>query len=257
MDRHGCDGPVHVSSGTFTGKRCQDDFISAMKNVGWPEIEDLGSMDACNGVQRAVRFVSPDGKRQDTASRYLKPRLQDGAHPNLHVLVESQVVRVLFQGKKASGIVYQPKAEGATERTVNASKMVIVSAGAFGTPAVLERSGVGNPEILRRAGIAEVVADVPGVGREYDDHHMLLYPYKSSLNPDETIDGILTGNLNPAELIQNNDKILGWNAQDVTCKLRPTDKDVASLGPVFQEVWDEEFKDSPNKPLMMMALISW
>ncbi|KAI2614835.1 alcohol oxidase [Hypoxylon sp. NC1633] len=256
MDRHGSSGPIHVSSGTFTAKRPQDDFISAMNKVGWPEIEDLGSLDSCNGVQRAVRFISPDGKRQDTASRYLKPRLQDGAHPNLHVLLETQVDRVLFQGKKAAGIVYQPKAEGAASRTVNASKMVIVSAGAFGTPAILERSGVGDPDIIRRAGIAQVVADVPGVGREYDDHHMLLYPYKSSLNPDETMDAILTGKLNPVDLIQNNHKILGWNAQDVTCKLRPTEEDIAALGPVFKEAWDEEFKDHPNKPLMMMALIN-
>ncbi|KAI1412251.1 alcohol oxidase [Hypoxylon sp. FL1857] len=256
MDRHGSSGPIYVSSGTFTGKRCQDDFISAMNKVGWPEIEDLGSLDACNGVQRAVRFISPDGKRQDTASRYLKPLLQDGARPNLHVLVESQVVRVLFQGKRASGIVYQSKAGDTPDRTVNASKMVIVSAGAFGTPAILERSGIGNYDIIRRAGIEKVVADVPGVGHEYDDHHLLVYPYKSSLNPDETMDGILSGNLNPAELIQNNDKILGWNAQDVTCKLRPTDKDVASLGPAFKEVWDEEFGSSPNKPLMMMSLIN-
>ncbi|KAI1389497.1 alcohol oxidase [Hypoxylon trugodes] len=256
MDRHGSNGPIHVSSGTFIGKRCQDDFISAMNKVGWPEKEDLGSMDTCNGVQRAVRFISPDGKRQDTASRYLKPLLQDGVRPGLHVLVESQVVHVLFQGKKASGIVYQPKAEGAADRTVNARNMVIVSAGAFGTPAILERSGIGKPNIIRRAGIAEVVADVPGVGHQYDDHHLLLYPYKSNLNPDETIDGILNGSLNPTELIQNDAKILGWNAQDVTCKLRPTDKDVESLGPVFKEVWNEEFKDSPNKPLMMMALVN-
>ncbi|KAI1124326.1 alcohol oxidase [Nemania abortiva] len=256
MDRHGSNGPIHVSSGTYCSKRSQDDFISTMNKVGWPEIDDLGSLDACNGVQRAVRFISPDGKRQDAASRYLQPRLQDGAHPNLHVLVESQVVRVLFQGKRASAVVYRPKVEGAADRTVNANKLIIISCGAFGTPAVLERSGVGDPEVLQRAGISQVVADVPGVGREYEDHHLLLYPYKSSLNPDETIDGILTGALDPVDLIQNHHKILGWNAQDVTSKLRPTSEDVASLGPAFQEVWNEEFRDNPNKPLAIMALVN-
>lgn len=257
MDRHGSNGPIHVSNGTYFAKRSQDDFISAVNKVGWPEIDDLGSLDACNGAQRAVRFISPDGKRQDSASRYLQPLLQDSAHPNLHVLVESQVVRVLFQGKRASAIVYRPKAEGAAGRTINANKLIILSCGAFGTPAVLERSGVGDPEVLRRAGIPRVVADVPGVGHEYEDHHLLLYTYKSSLNPDETIDGILTGALNPIELIQNNHKILGWNAQDVTCKLRPSNKDVASLGPAFQEVWNEGFRDNPNRPLMVMSIVSW
>jgi alcohol oxidase len=256
MDKHKTNGPIQVSSDTFKAKRCQDDFISAVDQVGWPEIEDLSSLDDCNGVQRAVRYISPDGKRQDTASRYLQPRLQDGAHSNLHVVLESSVVRVLFDGKKAIGVVYRPNTHGASDRTVKASKMVIVSCGAFGTPGVLERSGVGNPDVLRRAGVSEIVADVPGVGHEYNDHHLLLYSYKSGLNPDETLDGILTGKLNPVELIQNNDKILGWNAQDVTCKLRPIDADIASLGPAFQQAWDEEFKNSPNKPLMMVALVN-
>ncbi|KAI0198308.1 alcohol oxidase [Astrocystis sublimbata] len=256
LEKHGSDGPIHVSSGTFTGKRCQDDFISAMNKLGWPEIEDLNSLDACNGVQRAVRYISPDGKRQDTASRYLRPRLEDGKHPNLSVVVESHVVRVLFEGKKASGVVYRPKADGATDRTVHAAKMVIVSCGALGTPAVLERSGVGDANVLRRSNIPEVVADVPGVGHEYDDHHLCLYSYRSSLTEDETIDAMVTGRRDPAELIQKNHAHLGWNVQDVTCKLRPTDDDVASLGSEFQEAWNKEFKDDPNKPLMMMALLN-
>lgn len=111
---------------------------------------------------------------------------------------------------------------------------------------------MGDPEVLRRAGIPEVVADV-----QYEDHHLLLYTYRSSLDPHEIIDGIMTGALNPAELIQSNHKSLGWNAQDVTCKFRPSEKDVASLGPAFQEVWDEEFRDNPNRPLMVMALVNW
>ncbi|KAI1323679.1 alcohol oxidase [Xylariaceae sp. FL0255] len=257
MDKHGSSGPIQVSAGTFTAKRCQDDFIAAMSKVGWPELEDLGSLDSCNGVQRAVRFISPDGKRQDTASRYLKPKIKDERYHNLHVIVESQVVRVLFDGKRACGIVYQPKADGAAERTINATKMVIVSCGALGTPAVLERSGVGNAKIIRSAGVSEVVADIPGVGHQYDDHHLLLYSYKTSLNKEETLDGMMSGRVNPVEMIQNNDSMLGWNAQDVTCKLRPTSEDIAALGPAFQEAWNAEFECNPDKPLMMMALVNW
>ncbi|KAI1210745.1 alcohol oxidase [Annulohypoxylon truncatum] len=253
LDTHGSDGPIQVSTGTFCGRKSQDDFVSAMNKIGWPEIEDLGSLDACNGVQRAVRFISPDGKRQDTASRYLRPRLQDGLHPNLHVIIKSQVVRVLIEDGKATGVVYKP--ESAPERTVKARKTVVLSCGAFGTPTVLERSGVGDPDVLGRAGIP-IVADIPGVGHEYEDHHLIVYPYKSSLAPEETMDGILTGALNAEELVKTNDRILGWNAQDVTCKLRPTDEDVASLGPVFQEVWNKEFRDNPNRPLMMMSLVN-
>ncbi|KAI1386225.1 alcohol oxidase [Hypoxylon trugodes] len=253
MDVHGSSGPIHVSTGTYCGTRSQNDFISAMNKVGWPEIEDLGSLDACNGVQRAVRFMSPDGKRQDTASRYLRPLLQDGHHPNLYVVVKSRVVRVLFEGEKASGVVY--RSEGGTDRTIKATKTVVISCGAFGTPAILERSGVGDPEVLGRAGVS-VIANVPGVGRGYEDHQLMMYAYKSSLTPEDTIDGVLFGRMGVAELIKTNHKMLGWNAQDVTCKIRPTAKDIAVLSPEFQEVWNEEFRDNPNKPLMMMSLVN-
>ncbi|CAG9948912.1 unnamed protein product [Clonostachys rosea f. rosea IK726] len=255
MDRHGTDGPIEVSTGTYNSPRLQDQFVSALGELGWPEIDDLSSMDACNGVQRSVRFVSRDGKRQDTASRYLAPCLQDGKHPNLHVVCDAPVVKVLTENKKAVGVVFKPKAEGGTaERTVKANKQVIVSAGAFGTPAILERSGIGHADVLKRAGI-EQVADVPGVGNEYEDHNLMLYPFKADLEPGETMDAVLAGRMDVGKLIQENHGILGWNAQEATAKLRPNDKDVASFAPELKDLWDEEYKNDENKPLMMMALV--
>lgn len=260
-DRHGYDGPVHVSEGTYCSSKAQRDFIAAAGKVGWPEIEDLANLDANNGVQRARRFISPDGKRQDAATRYLHPRLQDNKHPNLHVLLEAQVMRVLFDNKRAVGVEYRPNPDfqsGAITlplvRGIKARKMVIISCGACGTPLVLERSGVGDPETLTRAGV-QLVADVPGVGHEYEDHQGLLYPYKSNLAPEETVDALVGGRLDPGDLIKNNAKILGWNAQDVTCKVRPTDAEVAALGPEFQVAWNQDFKDNPNRPLALMALV--
>ncbi|RYP24015.1 hypothetical protein DL766_007387 [Monosporascus sp. MC13-8B] len=124
---------------------------------------------------------------------------------------------------------------------MKAKRMVIVSCGAFGAPSVLERSGIGSPEILRRAGVDRVVTNLPGVGYEYNAHDLIFCPYKSSLTPEETLDGIISGKLGPGQLIQSNGKIMGWTAQDVTCKLRPDDSEVVSLGPEFQEAWDKEF----------------
>ncbi|KAH8665698.1 GMC oxidoreductase-domain-containing protein [Tricladium varicosporioides] len=228
---HGSNGPVLISGGTYRVNKSESDFIQAAKVVGYPEIVDLQDLDSNNGVQRALRFIGPDGKRQDTAHRYLHPRLQDRKHPNLNVLVESQVLRVLFQGKKASGIEYQANPafqSSTTKQSIKARKMVIVSAGALGTPLILERSGVGDPEILSRASVP-VVARVPGVGKEYQDHHLLAYPYQTSLCPNETADAVTGGRLDIAELIATNASILGWNAQDVTAKLRPTDAEVTTL----------------------------
>ena len=79
--------------------------------------------------------------------------------------------------------------------------------------------------------------------------------FRSTL--EETLDAITSGRSNPEELIKSGDKILGWNAMDITCKLRPDDADVAALGPDFQQAWNQDFKNSPNRPLLLIALLSW
>ncbi|RYO86963.1 hypothetical protein DL764_008930 [Monosporascus ibericus] len=172
---HGYAGEVHVSDGGYRGLTSENDFIAAMQQLGYPETVDLQSLDANNGVERSNRYVSLEGRRQDTAHVYLHPKLRDGKHPNLHVLVGAEVRRVLLNGdKRAVGIEYKPRS-GAEMRTVKAKKLVVVSGGACGTPLVLERSGVGKPDILERAGVP-VLANVPGVGRNFQDHQMTFYP---------------------------------------------------------------------------------
>jgi alcohol oxidase len=56
-------------------ERSESDFIQAAVKVGYPEIEDLASLDANNRVQRALRYIGTDGIRQDTASRYVHPKI--------------------------------------------------------------------------------------------------------------------------------------------------------------------------------------
>ncbi|KAI1425154.1 GMC oxidoreductase [Xylaria sp. FL1777] len=256
--RHGRDGPVHVSGTRFRSPRLEDDFVSAVNATGWPEYQDLQTMDAANGVQRALRYVDPDGRRQDTAHRYLFPRIYDGNHPNLHVLIESRVKRVLFDDKRAVGIEYQPghtdssNPEGAL-MSVKARKMVIVSCGALGSPLVLERSGIGHPSILQSVGVP-LVADVPDVGFHLQDHHLMTYSYHSSLEPEETLDALSSGRVDLQDLISRNEPILGWNCIDAYCKLRPSAADVASLGPAFEKDWRDEYQHRTDRPLMLVSL---
>ncbi|PGH00930.1 hypothetical protein AJ80_09092 [Polytolypa hystricis UAMH7299] len=257
-DTHGDAGPVHISAGTYVVDRSQGDFIQSAARLGWPEVKDLQNFETNNATQRNLRFIGLDGKRQDAAHRYLHPRLQDGNHSNLYVLVENQVVRVLFENKKAVGVEYQPNPNFHNDiavRSIKAKKMVIVCCGALGSPLVLERSGIGDPSILERAGVG-VVADVPGVGWNYIDHHLLAYPYRSSLRLDETVDAIYGQRIDVGSLIQSNASILGWNAADVTSKLRPSETDIAALGPAFQEAWNRDYKDNPNKPLAIMTSLN-
>jgi alcohol oxidase len=215
---HGYDGPIVVSEGTYRAHRSTQDFIQAAGQVGYPEVEDLSALDFNNGVQPALHFIGTDGLRQDTAFRYIHPKIQSGGYPGLNVLVDTQVKRVVLEGKKATGVEIRPnprvQANGAWS-TVKARKAVILSAGALGTPLVLERSGVGDPEILKKSGI-EVVSALPNVGENYQDHHLITYPYYSSLNENKTLDALLSGRMNATEAIQKNVSILGWNAQDVT-----------------------------------------
>lgn len=255
---HGYDGPITISEGTYRAKRSTRDFIQAAVQVGYPEVDDLSGLDYNNGVQAALHFIDTDGVRQDTALTYIHPKIKSGKYQGLNVLVDTQVKRVTFKGKKATGVEIRPnrkvQANGAVS-TVKARKMVIVSAGALGSPLVLERSGVGNSIFLNKHGI-EVISDLPSVGENYQDHHLITYPYHTSLNPDETLDALFSGRLDASEAVQNKHPILGWNAQDVTGKLRPTDTEIAELGPVFQKYWDEEYANNTNKPLLLTALVN-
>jgi choline dehydrogenase-like flavoprotein len=167
------------------------------------------------------RYVGLDGQRQDAAHRYIHPLLQDGEHPNLRILVESKVIRVLFDDSsppKAVGVEYKTNEDAQPSvslskpipRTVKANKLVVVSAGALSTPQILERSGIGKASILKDVGV-NVVAEVPGVGENYQDHHLLLYPYRTNLPEEETLDPLLSGRKDFMKSVEAKAPIMGWN----------------------------------------------
>ncbi|EAQ91743.1 hypothetical protein CHGG_03678 [Chaetomium globosum CBS 148.51] len=257
---HGHDGPIHVSRGTYHSKKVEDEFITSAAKVGWPEVEDVQDLESVNVVGRAYRYVSLDGKRQDAATCYLHPLLNEGEHPNLHVLVESQVKRVLFDKSKAVGVELRPNpafgGSASDIKTVKARRLVVVSCGACGTPSLLERSGIGSQPVLQAAGVP-VVAEAPGVGNGYEDHHLAVYPYLNSLDASDTLDDLAYGRMgNPEDLIRAQHPMLGWNAQEVQVKARPTDAEVAALGPEFKKAWDREFRDHPEKPTVIFTVIA-
>ncbi|KAI0017932.1 putative alcohol oxidase [Xylariomycetidae sp. FL0641] len=261
---HGHDGPIHVSRGTWTSPKIQDECMAAAARLGWTEVDDISDLESVNALGRAYRFVSPEGKRQDAATCYLHPRLDDGKHPNLNVLLETQVERILLdESKTAVGVevrpnpAFQPGDASGQSRKIKARKMVIVSCGTCATPSLLERSGIGEAKILERAGV-EVAIDLPGVGRGYEDHHLLAYAYENSLSPEDTLDELVLKKMmrgGVEDLLKSGTKMLGSNGQEVQGKIRPTDEEVAALGPEFQRAWDEEFKNHPDKPLALFTVL--
>ncbi|KAJ8071418.1 hypothetical protein OCU04_001739 [Sclerotinia nivalis] len=262
--KHGYEGPVHVSDGGFRGKS-GDVFLETVRGMGHKEVADLQDGETC-GWGKWHRYVSPSGRRQDSAHTYIHPLLQSGSYPNLHILPESKVVRVLFDSSsppRATGIEYIPNSDyqpalalsKAIPHTITAEKLVVVSAGALGTPQILERSGVGRKDVLERCGV-EVVSEVEGVGEAYQDHNLLLYPYKTSLDESETIDGVLSGRKDLAQALEAKDPQLAWNSVDVCSKLRPSPSEIQALGPDFVSDWERDFAPHPTKPLMLCAVVN-
>ena len=82
------------------------------------------------------------------------------------------------------GVEYEPSASFQPQialskpvsRIVKARRLVVVSAGALGSPAILERSGIGSVELLSSLGV-DVISELPAVGEHYQDHHLLLDVY--------------------------------------------------------------------------------
>ncbi len=145
-------------------------FLDAGSEAGYPVTDDI-----CGYRQEGfgVFDMSIDnGERNSTAKAYLDP-----ARPrqNLKVVTDAQVQKILFNGNEAIGISYK-KANGETIK-VEALQEVILSAGAVGSPQLLMLSGVGPASHLREHGIP-IVADLPGVGQNLNDHPDFVLKYR-------------------------------------------------------------------------------
>jgi choline dehydrogenase-like flavoprotein len=114
-------------------------------------------------------FVTPlshDHERATSARCYLTAEAR--ARANLEIMTNTRALRLAFAGTRVAGVVV----ERAGEQKTIAAHEVVVSAGAVYSPALLLRSGIGPAEDLRNLGIT-VVADRPGVGRNYQNHPQL------------------------------------------------------------------------------------
>lgn len=261
-EHHGQDGPIQISSGPYRQKGAEKDFISSMNRIGYPETKDLHNLESSGGVAHCLKYASAEGMRQDVANTYLHPRIEDGHHDNLKVLLESQVIKVLFDGanNRAIGVEYRANPAFSKEaapqptRRVTARRLVILSCGTLGNPPILERSGVGDAKVLENAGVP-IVANLAGVGNSYQDHQVISYHYKSSMSIEETSDIAFR---DPAtgigSLLMSQNPILAWNGFDASSKIRPTEAEVDSLGQDFRNAWDKDFKDLSTKPMGTVIL---
>ena len=144
-------------------------IIRAANELGIPSNGDFNG-----GAQEGVgyyRLFTRNGWRSSSATAYLR-----GAEgrSNLRVETGAHATRIVFQGTRASGVRYL---KAGAEHEARAEKEVILSAGAVQSPQLLQLSGIGPERLLSNNNIP-IIADLPGVGENLQDHLQLRLMYR-------------------------------------------------------------------------------
>jgi choline dehydrogenase len=165
---HGAKGPLQVSDLRFVNPLARA-FVAAGCELGLKENADFNGEE-----QEGVGFYQVTqklGRRSSAATAFLEPALK---RPNLTVVTGAHATRVIFAGRRATGVEY---ARDGRRETATASSEVILSGGTINSPQLLMLSGVGAGDELRAHGI-QVVHELPGVGRNLQDHLFLPVAYE-------------------------------------------------------------------------------
>lgn len=164
----GAGGPLHISTGKFRYP-VSEAMVRAGEEMGLPKVEDFN-----RERQEGVGYYShtiKDGRRVSAATAFLHPVR---SRANLQVQTGARVERVLFEGRRAVGVMARVNGQ---PREFRCRGEVILSAGAILTPKILQLSGIGDPDHLGPLGIATVAAN-RDVGRRLRDHLGFLLPYR-------------------------------------------------------------------------------
>ncbi|HKR95959.1 MAG TPA: choline dehydrogenase [Candidatus Angelobacter sp.] len=157
---HGAAGSLHVSD-LRTINPLSEAFVAAGQEAGFKRNHDFnGESQDGFGFYQVTQF---NGKRHSAAAAFLHPVM---SRPNLTVRTDAHVFGIYFEGKRAAIVSFQQGGGSTQER---AEREIILCGGAIGSPQLLMLSGVGPAEHLRAFDIP-LVCDLPGVGRNLQDH---------------------------------------------------------------------------------------
>jgi choline dehydrogenase len=167
---HGVGGPLNVSD-TPERSELAEALIASAETLGIARTEDFNgpSQDGAGYYQT----TTGQSRRWSSAKAYLKPAR---GRTNLVVRSNAHATRILFEGVRAVGIEYQT---AAGRRRARAHREVIVSGGAYGSPQLLQLSGIGPADHLREMGL-DVVRDIPAVGANLHDHFGIYLMWRCS-----------------------------------------------------------------------------
>jgi choline dehydrogenase len=166
---HGAGGELRVEE-----RRVNWDILDAWREAaaqcGIPKIAEFNRGD--NFGTAYFQMNQRRGVRWSATRAFLRPVLH---RPNLHVMTDAHVQRVRIETR--DGLRRATAVELASGARIEAAREVILSAGAIGSPHILQLSGVGPGALLHQHGIA-VVHDLPGVGENLHDHLQVRMVYK-------------------------------------------------------------------------------
>ncbi len=166
---HGSGGELNVTD-LETRNPSAESFIEAAGLFQIPYCKDFNGPRPDGAGYRQV--TQRRGRRETTATAFLRPAQ---GRTNLTILTGCMVDKVLFEGTTAVGVRVE---RNGTVDSLRARREVILSAGAYGSPEILMRSGVGNPSDLKASGV-EVVHGLAGVGQNLQDHAAVSMAYET------------------------------------------------------------------------------
>ena len=173
---HGNCGPLEVSN-QKAAKPISHAYIEACANSQIKIRDDfnIGDNEGA-GFWQSTIFHSDkkNGQRCSTAAAYLLPYVKN--RENLEIITKANVVRIIFDGKKAVGLEYMHQGK---KKKIWAHKEVILSAGSLMSPTILQRSGIGAPEDIKPHDI-QLIHELPGVGKNLQDHIDFNFCFKTN-----------------------------------------------------------------------------
>jgi choline dehydrogenase len=168
-EHHGCDGELCVEEPRVRWE-ILDAWREAAQECGIPKVEEFNRGD--NFGNAYFHMNQRGGVRWSATKAFLRPAM---SRPNLTVITKAHVRKLVLEGKRASAI--EMAVEGRGEGVAKAAKEVILAAGSIGSPQLLQLSGIGPAALLKEHGI-DVVADLPGVGENLQDHYVITSTWR-------------------------------------------------------------------------------
>ena len=173
---HGNCGPLEVSN-QKAAKPISHAYIEACANSQIKIRDDfnIGDNEGA-GFWQSTIFHSDkkNGQRCSTAAAYLLPYVKN--RENLEIITKANVVRIIFDEKKAIGVEYMHQGK---KKKIKANREVILSAGSLMSPTILQRSGIGAPKDIKPHGI-QLIHELPGVGKNLQDHIDFNFCFKTN-----------------------------------------------------------------------------